>query len=128
MGTKPHLCIAVLLKILAAALALSNPHQRTPSLQVWDNVLLPRSSQRQTLHEYASKSGLGHSCFSRPLKGERNEIELALDAILKEIESDVGAIIGTKEQYVEYWSRQEWRHIGEIICAMELLHFVFASC
>ena len=81
-------------------------------MQVWDDVL-PRTKQRQVLHEFASQNGLGHACFSRPLKNreDRNVIELALDAILTEIESgDVD--LQRRPHYVEYWSRQEWRHIG----------------
>lgn len=91
------------------------PAAHALSLQVWDDVL-PNAKQRQTLHEFASLNGLGHSCFSRPVKNvqERNVIELALDAILTEIESLDGSV-QMKPHYVEYWSRQEWRHIGEFL-------------
>ncbi|KAL3790929.1 hypothetical protein HJC23_004911 [Cyclotella cryptica] len=123
---KRHLSVAFFAKLLRVTLALSNPIQLKPTaaqaLQVWDDVL-PRKDQRQTLHDFASKTGLGHSCFSRPLQNRvgRNVIELTLDAILTEIErSTIKDAVNSeqnttkvKRQYVEYWSRQEWRHIGE---------------
>jgi len=108
---------ALFVSLFHVAFALSNPTQRRPNpsppLQVWDNVI-PHAHQRQLLHDFASKNGLGHACFSRPMKNreERNIIELALDAILTEIESE-GSVDGSKPHYVEYWSRQEWRHIGK---------------
>ena len=83
----------------------------TIALTVWDGVI--GADQRMALHRYASNVGLEHKCFSRPLDrngGNNNIIERTLDAILKEIESNDKQNEGRK-QYVEYWTRQEWRHI-----------------
>jgi len=48
---------------------------------------------------------LGHKYFSRPLAGDANYgiLERALDSILTEL--------GDESNYVEYWTRQEWRSI-----------------
>jgi hypothetical protein len=80
---------------------------RARGVKVWDNVL-PEDGLREDLHEYASNSGSEHRCFTRPLSeaNRHNDIELTLDAILTEIE---GGIAG--KNVVEYWTRQEWRHI-----------------
>ena len=83
----------------------------TIALSVWDDVI--GKEQRMALHSYASKAGLGHKCFSRPLaqsSNGNNIIERTLDAILTEIESKDNNM-QDKQQYVEYWTRQEWRHI-----------------
>ncbi|KAL7536355.1 hypothetical protein ACHAXR_007111 [Thalassiosira sp. AJA248-18] len=103
------------LVLISTATALSVPTSSKSTIpshtqvKVWDDVL-PTKEQRSALHLYASKSGLEHRCFSRPLAnaGGNNIIERSLDAILTEIEnvSDVDS-----EHYVEYWTRQEWRHI-----------------
>ena len=91
--------------------ALSSSQQ--VKVKVWDNVIHPSSA----LQEYAAASGLGHKCFTRPLisnTGENynNIIERTIDAILTEIENeDHPAVSSTKQCYVEYWTRQEWRHI-----------------
>ena len=84
------------------------------TVNIWDDVLSDDGENRATLHAYASKSGLEHRCFSRPLAdvNERNIIERTLDSILTEIEDnaeDDGS--AQKKHYVEYWTRQEWRHI-----------------
>ena len=80
---------------------------RERGVKVWDNVL-PEDGLREDLHEYASNLGSDHQCFTRPLSEthRHNEIELTLDAILTEIE---GGVAG--RNVVEYWTRQEWRHI-----------------
>lgn len=83
----------------------------TIALSVWDGVV--GSDQRMALHRYASKAGLEHKSFSRPLaqgNGGNNIIERTLDAILTEIERE-DSKTQSKQQYVEYWTRQEWRHI-----------------
>ena len=77
-------------------------------VQVWDNVL-PDDGLREDLHEYASSMGTDHQCFTFPLSSSNgahrcNVIEETLDAILRE-SSDIGGCI------VEYWTRQDWRHI-----------------
>jgi hypothetical protein len=108
--------VALVINLLSIAWSLSTSNQGEPktALQVWDDVL-PHANQRRTLHKFASQNGLGHACFSRPMKTKegRNVIELALDAILSEIERAEADSEQTKPHYVEYWSRQEWRHIGE---------------
>ena len=94
--------------IVAYLLLLLAPH--TIALSVWDGVV--GSDQRTALHRYASKAGLEHKCFSRPLaQGNEgnNIIERTLDAILTEIERKDSK--RQAKQYVEYWTRQEWRHI-----------------
>ena len=81
------------------------------SLSVWDGVI--GSEQRMALHRYASNAGLEHKSFTRPLAQNKegiNIIERTLDAILTEIESKENNSQG-KKQYVEYWTRQEFRHI-----------------
>lgn len=85
-----------------------NEHTNSP-VHVYDNVL-PIDS-RESLHSAAKKSGLGHKVFTRPLINPRSEypiIEQALDSILTEIGDDVD---DSNLQHVEYWTRQEWRHI-----------------
>lgn len=79
-------------------------------VQVWDNVL-PDDGLREDLHEYASSMGTDHQCFTFPLSSSSNVrvhrwnvIEETLDAILRE-SSDIGGCT------VEYWTRQDWRHI-----------------
>jgi hypothetical protein len=56
----------------------------------------------KVLHDVASASGLGHSIFHR--HDPHTVIEQALDAILDEMNE-------SKDCHVEYWTRQEWRHI-----------------
>ena len=76
---------------------------------VWDNIL--SESNRELLHSTASASGLGHKLFSRPLVDSGHQagiIERTLDAILTEMGETANE---TNTQYVEYWTRQEWRHI-----------------
>jgi hypothetical protein len=58
---------------------------------------------RNSLHQAASKAGLGHKTFSRPLTGKSGMLEQALDSILTGL--------GDDSKYVEYWTRQEWRSI-----------------
>jgi hypothetical protein len=112
--------ITSLTKLLPTSHALSvpPPTSKTQPLQVWDGVL-PDANLRQTLHDFASRNGLGHACFSRPLtnREQRNPIELVLDAVLNEIESGYGREEEVKPHFVEYWSRQEWRHIG-MLCTV----------
>ena len=96
-----HFAMMRLLLLLIAADAFSNSSHG--SVSVWDNVL-PEGAPRAVLHEYASRAGLAHRCFSRPLVGAgRNVLERTLDALLTELAAGDG--------YVEYWTRQEWRHI-----------------
>ena len=85
----------------------SNERSNSP-VHVYDNVL-PIVS-RESLHSAAKKSGLGHKVFTRPLnpQNEYPIIEQALDSILTEMGDDVG---DSNLQHVEYWTRQEWRHI-----------------
>lgn len=95
--------------IVAYVMILLAPY--TSALSVWDGVV--GSDQRMALHRYASKAGFEHKSFSRPLaQGNEgnNIIERTLDAILTEIERE-DSKAQSKQQYVEYWTRQEWRHI-----------------
>mmetsp|Transcript_24283 Transcript_24283/g.27747 ORF Transcript_24283/g.27747 Transcript_24283/m.27747 type:complete len:405 (+) Transcript_24283:58-1272(+) len=109
--------------------------QQVDNVQVWDNVI--PVSLCDKLHEEASKSGLGHKVFTRDIHSKHDQhdqskqtrrplLEQVLDDILSEIEKD-NIIIQQKgkkghtsssisnqsesKQYVEYWTRQEWRHI-----------------
>jgi len=77
------------------------------------------------LHQYAKKLGLEHKCFTRytshtnidsddntDVHNNRNIIEQTLDVILTEIDNNNdGNSSDGQKQYVEYWTRQEWRHI-----------------
>ena len=67
------------------------PFANCLSVSVWDGVI--GAEQQRALHGYASKVGLEHKCFSRPLAQNsdgNNIIERTLDAILTEIESNSG--------------------------------------
>lgn len=70
-------------------------------VNVWDNVLPKETCQ--VLHEAATESGLGHCVFRR--KTPTTRIERALDTVLSQMKEP------SQDLYVEYWSRQEWRHI-----------------
>ena len=88
------------------ALSTASVSSRNEQIRVYDNILPDQS--RDALHEAASKLGSGHKVFTRPLSKNRKErpiplIERALDSILFEL--------GDEAEYVEYWTRQEWRHI-----------------
>jgi hypothetical protein len=85
---------------LSFALPLISNYQK--KITVWDNVI-PEPA-RNALHNIAKVSGLGHRVFQRPLVRNTNLIERALDAILTEMGDSTS-------EYVEYWSRQEWRNI-----------------
>lgn len=93
--------------------ARQRPCRPTDEVAVWDNVL-PETSLNG-LHLAASESGLGHKVFTRPLVDQPenlNLIEKALDAILTEMEGCNGGVMEARpKQFVEYWSRQEWRSI-----------------
>ena len=90
-------------------------------VKVWDNVVPPMGHSRAALQEFAATSGLGHKCFTRPLLSSSNQdskcnniIERTIDAILSEIERSAGnnnVAVSTNRCFVEYWTRQEWRHI-----------------
>jgi len=73
-----------------------SPHQK---IQVWDNVVDAPTCQR--LQEI--QSGLSHKLFKRSKKEGKSELESVLDSVLKELNDT--------SPYVEYWCRQEWRHI-----------------
>ena len=96
----------------------SPPCPPRDAVQVWDGVV-PSPEARDLLHRAASGSGAGHRAFTRPFPaGYRpSALERAMDGILGEI--DGGGVEGGGErgrgisslQYVEYWTRREWRHI-----------------
>ena len=100
---------AAFLCSFTAALAVTNKDSpQGDNIQVYDNVL-PEPAQ-DILHAAASASGHGHKLFTRPVSssGESPVIERALDTIL----SQLGDVADEENrQYVEYWTRQEWRHI-----------------
>lgn len=77
-------------------------------INVYDNILSNVSCD--ILHKEATKTGLGHKSFTRPITNKDSHplIEQALDEILNQL-GDNGN--GKEVQYVEYWTRQEWRHI-----------------
>jgi hypothetical protein len=71
------------------------------TVQVWDDVI---SEEIQTsLHDAACQIGLGHRVFSRRHIGPTNNIEVVIDRLLSEMHDN--------SNYVEYWTRQEWRSI-----------------
>lgn len=74
------------------------------SVVVWDNVLCAES--RAELHRTASRLGSSHHfLFKRPIDPEKSGlIERTLDSILTEMDDD--------SEYVEFWTRQEWRSIA----------------
>ena len=100
--------VAILLCGHARCLTTSQPRSAaTTDTVVYDHVLPSVSSG--VLHEAASSVGLNHKAFTRPIQepASRPIIEQTLDRILTEM----GDIPRGKKQYVEYWTRQEWRHI-----------------
>ena len=53
------------------------------------------------LHAACTSRGLGHSLFHRGTP--RSPVEAAVDSFLDEL--------GDRAPFIEYWSRQEWKHI-----------------
>jgi hypothetical protein len=84
---------------LSRAHGLASP-KRNLEVTVWGNVLSKETCK--ALHDAARAMGLGHSVFRT--QEPHTLIERALDAILQEMNKP-------KDCHVEYWSRQEWRHI-----------------
>ena len=68
-------------------------------VRVFDSVFSPAACA--LLHTAACSRGLGHALF--PREQPESAIETALASFLDEI--------GDSSQHVEYWSRQEWKHI-----------------
>ena len=133
-GKQQHIFNVFLLLLLPSltvveALSLTTSHNSLSNneINVWDNVVPPLLCEQ--LHLEASKAGLGHKAFTRPLipdvdgseSKNRPLIELAIDEILTKLGDDVGIGNSTtdnddddgqqQQQFVEYWTRQEWRHI-----------------
>ncbi|KAL3927601.1 MAG: hypothetical protein SGARI_005277, partial [Bacillariaceae sp.] len=76
----------------------------SPDIQVFDNVLTGETCS--VMHQEACRLGLGHRVFSRPKKADCSSasiVEQALDSILQEL--------GDDSEFIEYWTRQEWRSI-----------------
>jgi len=69
-------------------------------IYVWDNVM--DAPSRSVVHHVAAGSGLGHTLMIRKNKA-RTTLEVALEQILRELNDT--------SPFVEYWCRQEWRHI-----------------
>mmetsp|Transcript_3943 Transcript_3943/g.5710 ORF Transcript_3943/g.5710 Transcript_3943/m.5710 type:complete len:350 (+) Transcript_3943:1026-2075(+) len=84
-------------------------------ISVWDNVIPPET--RNEVHIQASKSGLSHKAFQRRDRNSqlptlnRPLIEIVIDNILTELGDAAPKSTDDKVQFVEYWTRQEWRHI-----------------
>jgi hypothetical protein len=71
--------------------------------QVWNNVLKGDTSCA-TLHQVASQSGLSHQLIDRSSADNfKSPLESALDGILTQLDDD--------SPFIEYWCRQDWRHI-----------------
>ena len=110
----PHL--ALILPVVS--LSHSNPASVVTRPTVYDRVITDEE-QRARLHDFSKRVGLGHRCFTRPLQDggkSNNIIERTLNAILSEFErglprSGDDGDESQQQQYVEYWTRQEWRHI-----------------
>lgn len=134
--------------LLSQALHVTRPTTTTPAstitsndnnghasnqITVWDNVLPPNILL--DLHKEATKIGLGHKAFTRMSSNvglselnnhqrPRPLIELVLDQILNELGDDStndSDGMNNTTQYVEYWTRQEWRHIEAHADVDELL-------
>ena len=94
----------------AVAVETTSTAGTSVAVQVWNDVVNDETCN--ALHETACQIGLGHRVFSRNMNdkdggdggdGPTNTIEKAIDDILSELEDT--------SNYVEYWTRQEWRHI-----------------
>lgn len=108
MRAQPVFSSLLLVGEAALALAYAPGHQ----VAVFDQVLSPEVAS--VLHESARSTGLGHRAFARPLRpdGAYGAIERSLDSILTELDGPApDPADGGRRQYVEYWARQEWRHI-----------------
>lgn len=70
------------------------------ALQIFDNVLMKKT--RKVLHQVASEGGLSHLLMERS-RPPASPLERALVAILDEMDDS--------SPYIEYWCRNEWRHI-----------------
>ena len=81
-------------------LALVSGISSSAKIHVWDNVL--SATSRSQIHQVAADQGLGHTLMVRANKPS-SLLELALEGILQELNDT--------SPYVEYWCRQEWRHI-----------------
>jgi hypothetical protein len=75
----------------------------TESFQIFDNVVT--EEKRKVLHNIASENGLSHNLLHRTMAMtlSSSPLENALMEILNELNDP--------SPYVEYWCRQEWRHI-----------------
>eukprot|EP00977_Amphora_coffeiformis_P027979 scaffold34676_cov176-Amphora_coffeaeformis.AAC.8 len=69
-------------------------------IHVWDNVM--DNPARAVVHQVAADKGLGHTLMIR-----KNQPRTALESALKNILQE----LNDTSPYVEYWCRQEWRHI-----------------
>ena len=69
-------------------------------VKVFDNVFDPEALN--LLRPVAAAAGLGHTLYDRQAP-PRTPLEAAMDSVLEALGDDAA--------YVEYWSRQEWKHI-----------------
>ena len=70
------------------------------SLQIYDGVF--NAAACADLHKAACSRGLGHALYTRA-SGPSTPLESAFEHFLSEM--------GDDSAHVEYWSRQEWKHI-----------------
>ncbi len=104
-----------LLPSLPITLEALNVVPKNSEIGVWDNVLPVNT--RIEVHSEASLSGLGHKAFTRTsdlsklAEVERPLTEVVIDNILTELGDVAPKSTEDKVQFVEYWTRQEWRHI-----------------
>lgn len=85
---------------LALVSALACGAALAPPVQVFDGAF--GSAACDALHAAASARGLGHTLFDRSL-APRSVLEEGFDSFL--------TAVGDASPLVEYWCRQEWRHI-----------------
>jgi hypothetical protein len=70
-----------------------------PSVRVYDGVFSETDCDALS----TTRKSSGHSLFSRRRRASLTELEVALDSVLCEL--------GDDSEWVEYWSRAEWKHI-----------------
>ena len=84
------------MKLVLSLVVFASGH----AIQVFDGVFAPPTCE--ALNAAASARGLGHALYTRSV-GPRTALEHAFESFLSEVDDD--------SPHVEYWSRQEWKHI-----------------
>jgi len=77
------------------------------AIRVWDNTL--PSETLSILHKQAAQRGLGHHIFKRAKN--RNDQDSGLNSPIEQALDDLLTQLNDTSPIVEYWSRQEWKHI-----------------